>query len=130
MYKLIESFNKMTRDLYENKSQLQSSNDHLRQTDEELNHRRHYIEVLLGSVHSGVVSIEEDGSISMVNAAALRLLKMTDSKLVGKNYAVMLPREYREDFSELLRTVRERTKPLRHELRMRRPDGQMRSPCW
>ncbi len=127
MYKLIESFNKMTRDLFENKSQLQSSNDHLRQTNEELNHRRHYIEVLLGSVHSGVVSIEEDGSISMVNAAALRLLKMTDSKLIGKNYAVMLPREYREDFSELLRTVRERTKPLRHELRMRRPDGQMLS---
>jgi two-component system, NtrC family, nitrogen regulation sensor histidine kinase NtrY len=124
MYTLIESFNKMTRDLNENKNQLEASNDHLRKINEELNHRRHYIEVLLESVHSGVVSIEQDGRISMVNSAAQRLLKMEDAKLVGKNYGVMLPRDYREEFSELLRTVQERTKPLRQELRMRRPDGE------
>lgn len=124
MYKLIESFNKMTRDLGENKNQLEASNEHLRKINDELSHRRHYIEVLLESVHSGVVSIEQDGTISMVNSAAQRLLRLDNAKLVGKQYGVMLPREYREDFSELLRTVRERTKPLRHELRMRRPDGE------
>ena len=40
--------------------------------NEELSHRRCYIEVLLESVQSGVISLDENGRISMVNPAACR----------------------------------------------------------
>jgi two-component system, NtrC family, nitrogen regulation sensor histidine kinase NtrY len=124
MYTVISSFNKMTSDLRSNKQQIETAYTNLKQINEELSHRRRYIEVLLESVHSGVISLDERGRISMVNPAAMELLKVESSQITGKPYWVIIPEEHRAEFAEILSALAMRHHPVRHELRVRRRDGE------
>jgi two-component system nitrogen regulation sensor histidine kinase NtrY len=117
--KLIDSFNRMTRDLKSNKTDIEATHASLKSINEELNHRRRYIEVLLESVQSGVISLNEHGKISMVNPAASDLLKVPSQDLVGKPYWAIIPEEHRGEFREILLAVYGTAKPVRRELRIR-----------
>jgi two-component system nitrogen regulation sensor histidine kinase NtrY len=110
MAKLIESFNKMTRDLRQNKL--------------DMSHRRRYIEVLLESVQSGVISLDEHGRISMINPAAAALLRLPASDLVGKPYWIIIPEAHRTEFREILLAVYGTAKPVRRELRIHTAQGE------
>lgn len=123
MHILIRSFNKMTNDLRLNKEQIEATHANLKKINEELSHRRRYIEVLLESVHSGVISLDERGRISMVNPAAMELLKVGSSQITGKPYWAIIPEAHRAEFAEILAALSSRNHPIRHEFRMRRPDG-------
>jgi two-component system nitrogen regulation sensor histidine kinase NtrY len=96
--KLIRSFNEMTNELKSNQSHLQGMN-------EELTRRQKYIEVLLESVQSGVVSLDEAGHISMINSSAARMLNRKQESLVGKPYWVIIPEEQRAEVKQLLTSV-------------------------
>jgi len=117
--KLIESFNKMTRDLKNNKQHIEANHAHLRKMNDELDHRRRYIEVLLESVQSGVISLDEHGHIWVVNPAASHLLRIAPTDLMGKPYWAIIPEENRAEFREMLMTVYGTAKPIRRELRVR-----------
>ncbi len=117
--KLIESFNKMTRDLKNNKQHIEANHAHLRKMNDELDHRRRYIEVLLESVQSGVISLDEHGHIWVVNPAASNLLRIAPTDLLGKPYWAIIPEENRAEFREMLMTVYGTAKPMRRELRIR-----------
>lgn len=118
MAKVIESFNKMTRDLQTNKQQLEATNTHLTSANTELTRRRRYIEVLLESVQSGVISLDENGHVWMVNPAAEKLLNVSKD-IVGKPSSELIPEEHREEFREMLLAVYGTSKPLRKEFRIR-----------
>lgn len=118
---LMTSFNSMTADLHRHKRDIEATTHHLRQMNEELSHRRRYIEVLLESVQSGVISLDESGRISMVNAAAARLLRTTTGELLGKSYFAILPKEHRTEFRELMESLYETAKPIRREIRIQHP---------
>jgi two-component system nitrogen regulation sensor histidine kinase NtrY len=109
--KLVDSFNHMTRDLRQNKLDIESTHRSLRQMNEELENRRRYIEVLLESVQSGVISLNEQGRISMVNPAAAELLKISGAELLGKPYWAIVPEEHRAEFRDLLATIYGTTNP-------------------
>ncbi len=124
MQTVIESFNKMTHDLRLNKDQIEATYENLKKINAELDHRRRYIEVLLESVHSGVISLDERGRISMVNPAAMELLKVGSEEITGKPYWVIVPEEHREEFAAILSALATRHHPVRQELRVRRADGE------
>jgi two-component system, NtrC family, nitrogen regulation sensor histidine kinase NtrY len=117
--KLIDSFNQMTRDLQQNKTHIEATHEHLKSVNEELNHRRRYIEVLLESVQSGVISLDEHGRISMVNPAASDLLRVASQDLLGKPYWAIIPEDHRAEFREILLAVYGTAKPIRRELRIK-----------
>lgn len=100
--KLVDSFNSMV-------SQLRIRTD-------ESNHRRRYIEVLIESVDAGVVSIDENESISMINSAAARLLGIKAASSIGKSIWALLPQEFHEDYRELLDSVIQSPKPQKREI--------------
>ena len=102
--KLILSFNQMTRDLRQNKRDIEA--------------RSRYIEVLLESVQSGVISLDEHGHISMMNQAAAKLLRIDPNEVVGKPYWSLVPEEHRENLKEILLGVYGTAKPIRRELRL------------
>ncbi len=110
MRALIQSFNSMTMEL--------------KQTTEEVHHRRRYIEVLLESVQSGVLSLDNQGCISMINAAASDLLNLGNIEGIGKPYTVAFPEEHHEEIRELFHAVVGTAKPVRKELRIQGHDGQ------
>jgi two-component system, NtrC family, nitrogen regulation sensor histidine kinase NtrY len=124
MHTLIDSFNKMTSDLRLNKVQIEATYSNLQKINDELSHRRRYIEVLLESVHSGVISLDERGRISMINPAAIELLKIESAQVTGRPYWVIIPEELRAEFADLLSALGSRNLPVRHEFRVRRKDGE------
>lgn len=122
--KLVHSFNKMTRDLRQNKRDIEATHAHLKKMYEALSHRGKYIEVLLESVQSGVISLDENGKISMINPAASELLQIPASELFGKPYWAIVPDSHRTEFREILLSVYGTAKPVRRELRIQTPKKQ------
>jgi len=75
---LAESFNHMTAQLEENRSRIEAGAAELRDKNMALRERRNYIETVLQSLSTGVVSIDENDSVTTVNASAARMLALLD----------------------------------------------------
>ncbi|MBI5075695.1 MAG: HAMP domain-containing protein [Nitrospirae bacterium] len=80
---LISSFNNMVRDLKENKESLQ----HASQVSDR---RRLVIEKILENVNSGVISLDAEGNILIINNAACRILNIDPSDVMNKKYDTLL----------------------------------------
>ncbi len=72
--KLVDSFNQMAGELESNRQQITENQKELAQANVELEQRRHYIETILESIPSGVLSLDGDRNVLRVNAAFLRML--------------------------------------------------------
>ncbi|HEY4716067.1 MAG TPA: ATP-binding protein [bacterium] len=83
---LVDSFNKMTKDLKLNQTQLGSAYQKLEQSNLELEQRKKYMEAVLKNVASGVVSLDAEGIITMVNSRAENILRLNAIDVIGKKY--------------------------------------------
>ncbi|MBV8201862.1 MAG: HAMP domain-containing protein [Acidobacteria bacterium] len=84
---LVDSFNRMTGELANNKEQLERGNLELTLSNQRLAAERALIAAVLQSVAAGVVSIDSDGRIFTCNEAALRLLRQREEEVVGRPVA-------------------------------------------
>lgn len=75
---LANSFNQMTAQLEENRSSIEASSAALREKNLTLEERRDYIETILQSLSTGVISLDEDDGITTINAAASRMLRLRE----------------------------------------------------
>jgi PAS domain S-box-containing protein len=75
---LAESFNQMTTQLDENRRRIEAGAAELREKNLALRERRNYIETILQSLTTGVVSLDENDCITTSNAAASRMLGLAD----------------------------------------------------
>jgi two-component system, NtrC family, nitrogen regulation sensor histidine kinase NtrY len=73
--KLVDSFNQMASELESNRQQITANQKELAQANVELEQRRHYIETILESIPSGVLSLDAHGNILRLNAALLRMFR-------------------------------------------------------
>jgi two-component system nitrogen regulation sensor histidine kinase NtrY len=80
---LVESFNKMTRDLYAGQRSLEQFNF-------ELENRRRYTETILQNVPAGVISLDGLGRITSVNTFAENLLNIEAEGFLGHSYQDVL----------------------------------------
>jgi PAS domain S-box-containing protein len=71
---LAHSFNQMTTQLEENRSRIEAGAAELREKNLALRERRNYIETVLQSLSTGVVSVDENDRVTTLNAAASRML--------------------------------------------------------
>ncbi len=102
---LVQSFNQMIRDLREARSGLERSAT-------ELERRRRYMEIVLGTVGAGVVSVDAEGRISTINPSAQRFLGIpAGSGLLGQKLADVANRP------ELLEVIEELGADLRPGVR-------------
>ncbi len=95
---LVDSFNKMTRDLG-------ASDEALKRSNLELERRRKYMEVVLSNVASGVVAIDRDGRISTINKNAEKLLNIRVAQTLGKHFTDVLPPDHQDTVREMIREV-------------------------
>jgi nitrogen fixation/metabolism regulation signal transduction histidine kinase len=72
---LASAFNEMTAQLAENRSRLEANAAELREKNLALEERRHYIETVLQTVSTGVVSLDESDRVTTINSAALSMLR-------------------------------------------------------
>jgi two-component system nitrogen regulation sensor histidine kinase NtrY len=82
--RLSQTFNKMTADL-------KTQRDDLVQANTELTERRAFIEAVLTGVSAGVVGVDPEGRVTLVNRSAERLLKRSARDLIGKPIVEALP---------------------------------------
>ncbi|HEX2271147.1 MAG TPA: ATP-binding protein [Pyrinomonadaceae bacterium] len=71
---LAHSFNQMTTQLEENRSRIEAAAAELRDKNLALRERRNYIETVLQSLSTGVVSVDENDRVTTLNASASRML--------------------------------------------------------
>ena len=75
---LAESFNQMTTQLEENRKRIEAGAAELRDKNLALRERRNYIETVLQSLSTGVISLDENDCVTTLNASAARMLALVD----------------------------------------------------
>ncbi len=124
---LVTSFNKMTEDLASSKTQLERAYTDLQAKHAELGTRRRYTETVLEAVATGVVSVDQAGSVTTVNGAAARMLGLAPGDAVGRHYVRAFAAPDYADFVALIqRMERLREGSLERELQVTR-GGQRRT---
>jgi two-component system nitrogen regulation sensor histidine kinase NtrY len=97
---LAHSFNQMTAQLEENRGRIEAGSNELREKNLALEERRNYIETVLESLSTGVVSLDGSDRVTTINAAAARMLRLSEppgaqnrlDQLIGAEDAVVLDR--------------------------------------
>src|SRR5204862_3329867 len=90
---LVEAFNAMAGELAVSRRKVERSTIELERKHQEVEGRRRYIETILERITTGVVSVDADGAITTVNAAAARLLTVGRS-VVGQAGRKVVERPY------------------------------------
>jgi two-component system nitrogen regulation sensor histidine kinase NtrY len=90
---LVRSFNMMTKDLQSHRAEAEDARVALLHSNEELDQRRKYMEVVLKNISAGVIAADPDGRITSVNSAAEGLLKIEAAKVMDRRLADGLGRE-------------------------------------
>lgn len=103
---LAESFNQMTTQLEENRSRIEAGATELRDKNLALRERRNYIETVLQSLSTGVISIDENDCVTTFNAAASRMLALVDKVEGNPKLSSLIGNEDWLIFDRLLRRAR------------------------
>jgi two-component system nitrogen regulation sensor histidine kinase NtrY len=82
---LVDSFNAMTQQLDDKNEVIQRSTEELERANREMEARRHYIETIVESVPSGVVSLTNDFQVTQWNSAVRRMLNPTVEPICSIN---------------------------------------------
>ncbi len=81
---LARSFNRMT-------SQIQNQRNELVSANRKLDNRRRFTETILAGVSSGVVGVDNEGRITLVNSMVSEILQRHAEELTGQNIVGILP---------------------------------------
>jgi two-component system, NtrC family, nitrogen regulation sensor histidine kinase NtrY len=103
---LAESFNQMTAQLAENRQSIEAGAAELREKNLALEERRNYIEIVLESLSTGVISLDERDRVTTINAAAAAILRLTDRPQSACALAEIISVEDRAVLDRLLRRAR------------------------
>jgi two-component system nitrogen regulation sensor histidine kinase NtrY len=102
---LVELFNRMTGDLKSMKGNLESANESLSKTYEELRRRTQFIETILTNISTAVIVLDRHNHIAMINRVAERLLGISAGDVLGKPYQDAVPAAHYEPVRALSREV-------------------------
>ena len=102
---LVDSFNKMTKDLRFSREQLEYSARRLREQNIEIEERRQYMEIVLKNVSAGVITFDAGGFVSTFNKSAERMLNVKSEDVINKNYKKLLSGELLDLANETMESL-------------------------
>ncbi len=91
---LVDSFNSMTADIMVSNKKLAAAHEALQQSNTVLEQQRRYLEIILGSVAAGVISLDEGYKITTINRFAEELLQIKPEQLIGREFHEFLPKSH------------------------------------
>ncbi|RKX62806.1 MAG: PAS domain-containing sensor histidine kinase [Thermodesulfobacteriota bacterium] len=116
---LVRAFNIMTQDLKEARRRTEETSRQLRKSYGELEQRRRYIEIILQNVTAGVISIDRQGFVTLMNKSASSILDMSSDQVIGKPYLQFLTKDQAKEFEEIRQELGLSPKgTLQHPIRM------------
>ncbi len=95
---LVNSFNHMVKELKENKESLQSAYI-------ESDRRRLFMKNILDNINSGVIMLDTDGKIRMINGAACSILNMEPEAITNKSYKDLMSMMRSEELENLVKGI-------------------------
>jgi two-component system nitrogen regulation sensor histidine kinase NtrY len=95
---LVDAFNAMTRDLRKSKEGLEAANM-------DLDRRRKYMETVLRNVSAGVIAVDRNDVISVINRAAERMMQIKTEKVLFRRYQEVLRPEHLAMVNEFLKDL-------------------------
>lgn len=90
---LLNAFNKMTRELKQNRVQLAKSQEELIETNQVLEARMAFVSLVLDNIPSGVFSMDNSGYVNWINPAMMELMQVKHQDPAGKHYKTVLTKE-------------------------------------
>jgi two-component system nitrogen regulation sensor histidine kinase NtrY len=103
---LADSFNQMTAQLDENRKKIEAGAGELREKNLALEDRRNYIETVLESLSTGVISLDESDRVTTINAAAAGMLKLESAPPAKTELAKIVSTDDHAVLDRLLRRAR------------------------
>ncbi|MBD0371632.1 MAG: HAMP domain-containing protein [Pyrinomonadaceae bacterium] len=103
---LVARFNQMTAQLEENRRRLESNAAELREKNLAIEERRNYIETVLESLSTGVVSFDSEDCVTTINAAAAAMLRLSEMPSPGARLSEITSTEDRLILERLLKRAR------------------------
>jgi len=103
---LVDSFNKMTKDLRIGRDQLELSARLLQEQNIEIENRRQYMEVVLKNVSAGVITLDAGGFITTMNKSAEKMLSLKSEEILHKSYKKLLDGSLLEMAEEVVDKLR------------------------
>ncbi|HMJ24850.1 MAG TPA: ATP-binding protein, partial [Pyrinomonadaceae bacterium] len=103
---LAESFNQMTSQLDQNRRHIEDGATALREKNLALEERRNYIETVLESLSTGVVSLDHNDCVTTINTAAISILRLSEAPPAWAKLTTLLSSEDRVALERLLRRAR------------------------
>ncbi len=108
------TFKKMTVDL-------KTQRDDIMNANAQLDERRRFIEAVLSGVTAGVVGLDSEGCVTLINRSARELLRLKEAKLIGKPLKAAVP-----EFAEIIEKARRqgRAKAAQSQITIVRESGE------
>ena len=119
---LVKSFNQMAAMLSENRERLELAAEDLSRINLALDNRRRYIETVLESLSTGVISTDENAGIATINRSALWMLGLDDRPQNATPIDRVVHGPQGEELAALCRRAR-RSEIAHSEIEFKRPNG-------
>ena len=103
---LVRHFNQMTQNLATSEREVREANTSLRSTLSRLDEHSRYMEVVLSTVSTGVITLDPEGHITMVNRHACKLLAIKPDRILGKHIGHVLQKEYYTVLENMIEQMR------------------------
>lgn len=100
---LTKAFNAMTQDLSRHKNEVESARARLEESNNELDKRRRYMEIVFANIVSGVIAVDSKGTITAFNDAALVMLGIENSNPLGKRIVDVVGQELYDSLCDVIR---------------------------
>ena len=116
---LVRHFNQMTRDLETSEREVSEANQNLRQTLGRLDEHSRYINVVLSTVSTGVVSLDAQNRVTVLNRHAAKLLDTDAEQVVGREISAVLAKPYVDTLLTMIEQLRlHRTETIQREMQI------------
>jgi two-component system nitrogen regulation sensor histidine kinase NtrY len=88
---LVQSFNKMTQDLQHSQAQLAAAYQQLSESHALISAQKRDMEILLKNVAAGVIGIDAEGRVTIINDSAVQMLRLRREEVLGQDSRALLP---------------------------------------
>jgi len=88
---LVQSFNKMTQDLQHSQAQLAAAYQQLSESHALISAQKRDMEILLKNVAAGVIGIDAEGRVTIINDSAAQMLRLRREEVLGQDSRALLP---------------------------------------
>jgi len=121
---LMKSFNSMSRDLLEHQIALNKTTSNLQDSHRTLESQIRFVELVLENITTGVMSLDVEGHIEILNHSAKQMLQLKPGVDTGRHYRDVLDEESLQQFEEMVEQIKaDNERSISQNLIVHKKDG-------